>query len=434
METVFLNNSRSGWWDIESYAYMYAKIDAQFEYGRIYESSVEYTFDILLSPKGTNVYYAYPIYYDIYANGVKKATHQIKGDTGTSVIEDVEYTHSIGINFDGLSADTTMASWKVVFRSDSGYSCEASGTLTFPAYDSVDAPSNPVYRFQASNLPPDAFPIDITLVSDPECSFTLESASDYYTQEFVDFYDADSVTFNESYYSFDRWSYSGDNPIVCEMEYTASGGSYSGYWGEITFIGGTPPSSITCASDCTGSYVEDVEITITGSTTEYTYGSDYYDGDYCLTFPELSGWTLEVEQGNDAYCNRKNATYTKVISTSGLVKGAIAFTDNSNQYGIRPTFVELKLYLSGTLSETITVDTSSSTTDSFSFAFSGSYAYADVTVGISNVLHYSEHVSFSCVEDYLSCNINCKTNSAWKKYAAYVYTNGAWVKSLTEGI
>ena len=189
MSTLFTNTSRSGWWDIgSSIAYMYAKIDATLEYGRLYESSVEFTFDTTISPKGTNVYYSYPIYYDIYLNNEKKYSQQLKGMTGTSIITHNEYHNAISLNIDNLSASTTSAPWKIVFRSDSGYSCEASGTLTFPAYESGNDYQYPVYRFQASNLPPDAFPIEVTLESYPSCSFTLDGVDDYHTQEITDFY------------------------------------------------------------------------------------------------------------------------------------------------------------------------------------------------------------------------------------------------------
>jgi hypothetical protein len=101
------------------------------------------------------------------------------------------------------------------------------------------------------------------------------------------------------------------DPLNIKVQFSTSADGLSG---TIRFIGAPSadviPSTITCRYFSTGTEGDPVTLNITGSTTEYSYGENIVDGDCALIFPELSGWILTTNPGNEEYSNVKNATYT----------------------------------------------------------------------------------------------------------------------------
>lgn len=145
MNTLFLNDSRNGWWDIGSSNYMYAKIEGMFEYGRLYEDSVEFTFINTISPKGNSVFYDYAISAELYINGVLEHTFNNLKPTTNGYVTNEIYDEAVGVIISGLSAFDTSATWKMVYKSTSGYTCEAQGVLMFDAYDTENEYVNVQY-------------------------------------------------------------------------------------------------------------------------------------------------------------------------------------------------------------------------------------------------------------------------------------------------
>lgn len=125
--------------------------------------------------------------------------------------------------------------------------------------------------------------------------------------------------------------------------------------GTITFVRDSEsmrPSSITATHWSTGSEVGPVELPIKGATTRYSYGSNYYDGDENLVFPEIDGYTLTATPGNDYYCNEKDVTYRSD-------KASYVFTlcdERSNPDDHKPSTIYLRVTYADNVTELVPVD------------------------------------------------------------------------------